>query len=92
MTRRGLPAARPHNADPPVPPPRRLRRRTRGFRWPSRPLRPRRRPVVAAAVAGSLIALSLPFVLALFYSGLRRLRTSGSVPSAHTDREPERPG
>ena len=41
---------------------------------------------------GLAITLSLPFVLAIFYSGLRRLRTSGSVPSAHTDREPERPG
>ena len=41
---------------------------------------------------GLAVALSLPFVLALLYSGFRRLRTSGSVPSAHIDREPERPG
>jgi hypothetical protein len=41
---------------------------------------------------GLAIALSLPFVLALLYSGFRRLRTSVSVPSAHISRKPERPG
>jgi hypothetical protein len=41
---------------------------------------------------GLAIALSLPFVLALLISGFGRFRTSVSVPSAHVDREPERPG
>ncbi len=41
---------------------------------------------------GLAIALSLPFVLGLLYSGFRRLRTSGSVPSAPILKEPERPG
>jgi len=41
---------------------------------------------------GLAMALSLPFVLALLYTGFGRLRASVSVPSAHIDREPERPG